>query len=120
MYMAYCRDDPTEWTLAEEVFGSWSIWERISTMQAIKGFVSDLRKANGIRMKSIAIKKIVQEASLTDGRNTFQAAKYLIDKNLAEPSLKITQGKKAKSKENIAALKLIQKDAERLQLKVFK
>ncbi|MBL4795779.1 MAG: hypothetical protein JKY50_00035 [Oleispira sp.] len=120
LYLSYTEDDPTEWTLATEVFTSWVIWEKISKMHQIRDVVAELRKQNAIRMKSKAIKQIVAEAKDETGKNAFMASKYLLDKNLADPSLKKKQTQAEKTRESSAALKLIEKDAEILKLKVVK
>ena len=120
LYLEYTEEDPTEWTLATEVFTSWVIWENITKMYGIKDVVAEMRKQNAIRMKSKAIKAIAKEANLVDGKNVFLASKYLLDKNLADPNLKKRLSKAEKTQEQQAAMKLVEDDAEILNLKVVK
>ncbi len=72
-------DDPTEVTFADEMFGSWEVWDKIRNSD--KRIVSKLqgwRREADVRRKSIALQTIVQEVR-SQGRSALTAAKYLID-----------------------------------------
>ena len=131
LYMSYTEDDPTEWTLANEVFTSWAIWENISKQKLLQPLVEELRKQNAIRLKSKAIKKIAATALDDTDKNSYMASKYLIEKDLINPTEASkrapakgsvrAKGKEAEDKQELsAALKLVEKDAALLNLKVVK
>lgn len=72
-------DDPTEVLFADTVFGSWNVWERISTShKKIVAAVAQWRKEAIIRRKSIAFQTLVNEVR-TQGKQSLTSAKYLIE-----------------------------------------
>lgn len=118
LYMSYCEDDPTEYTLATEVFGSWPAWEVISNQKAVKAYIDEYRKEVIVRIKSNAIKAIALEAK--SGKASYQANKLLLDKGwLDAEATKTAKARIAKRKqEETKALSLLAEDAERLGLVV--
>jgi hypothetical protein len=77
LYIAHCVDDPTEVTFVDEVFGDWNFWEAMCKNSAFPPYLENWRREVAIRRKQKAFKKILEE--LEDGKNSFQAAKYLIE-----------------------------------------
>ena len=120
LYLELTENDPTEWTLANEVFGSWAIWEKVSSMSAIKPYVEELRKQAAIRTKSKALKAVISKANDPDSKDNYAASKYLIDKNLTQGKTTKRQTKKAKEDELKAAEAMVQNDADLVKLKVVK
>lgn len=80
VYLAYCVDDPSEYTFAMEVFGDWFHWTKILENTTIFSYIKKVREERDVAIKSKAFKEIINEAK--DGRSKFQAAKYLIEKGL--------------------------------------
>jgi len=120
LYMELTEADPTEWTMAEEVFTSWTIWEKISNMSMIKPYVEELRKQAAIRTKSKALKAVILKANDPDNKDNYAASKYLIDKNLTQGNTKKKRTAKAKEEELKAAEAMVQSDADLVKLKVVK
>lgn len=120
LYLQYTEDDPTEWTLATEVFTSWAIWETISKTAGLKPYVEELRKQNAIRQKSKAIKSIIKES--VDGKNSFAASKLLLEKDLTDRKMKrLTKAQKAQSDAELEeAKKIVEQDAEIIKLRSVK
>lgn len=110
IYMAFCVDDPTEGRLAEEVFGDFRYWEKISNTSAIIPYIQELRELATIKRKELAFKAIVEEART--GKNKLAAAKYLIE----EPWITKTRKTKAQIEETSRrAASSISQDLDRLR-----
>lgn len=78
LYLEYAVDDPTEYTFAMEVFGSWDHWIKIQKNKSVLSFIERCREERDIAIESRAIKQIMEEAE--SGKNSFQAAKFLATK----------------------------------------
>ena len=77
-FIAMTIDDPTEVEFADEVFGSWEVWDKIrNSDKRIVAAIEKWRKEADIRRKAIAFKAVVNEAR--DGKSSLAAAKYLIE-----------------------------------------
>jgi hypothetical protein len=76
LYMQHCIDDPTEYTLAIEVFGEWKTWEKISSNTRNQDeWLTSLRNEAIIARKAMAFKSLVKDAKTGTGAS----AKYLIE-----------------------------------------
>lgn len=121
IYLAMVPNDPTEYTFALTVFGSWSIWDTIAKSAIVKPMIKEWRNEVEVKIKSEAIQAIAQEMR-TQGRSSFTAAKLLLDKGWLEKEPATAAKKKLMDKENEeqdrAALSMLSEDAERLGLKV--
>jgi len=119
LYLQMAPADPTEYEFAQTVFGSWDVWQNVSTASGVKPHISRWRKEVEVKVKSEAIKAIAEEMK-SNGRSSFSAAKLLLDKGwLDKDAASVAKGKlKAKEveDENKAALNLLNEDAERLGL----
>lgn len=74
--------DPTEYSFAMEVFGSWEAWDKIrSGDRRLKAQIEKWRTEADVCRKSIAFKSVVEEAQ--GGKSAFSAAKYLIEETWA-------------------------------------
>jgi hypothetical protein len=120
LYLKYCKDDPTEYTFAMEVFGDWHWWDMIRRDRRISGLVEELKTEIEVYLRAKGFKTVLQEAK-SGGRSSFTAAKFLVDKGW-EPVSK--RSKKEKDREEEVLDKVSQEiaeDAERLGfLKVVK
>ena len=121
LYLSMVPNDPTEYTFALTVFGSWHIWETISKSTLVKPYIKEWRSEVEVKIKSEAIQAIALEMR-TQGRSSFTAAKLLLDKGWLEKEPATAAKKKLMDKENEeqdrAALSMLSEDAERLGLKV--
>lgn len=121
LYLAYCVSDPTEYTFAWEVFGSWDTWNQLSKSNYIKKDIESWRREVEVKIKSEAIRSIAEEMR-SGGRSSFGAAKLLLERGWLEKDAASQAKKKLKAKEeeemNKEALSLLEEDAERLGLKV--
>lgn len=118
LYVSMVPSDPTEYTFAQIVFGSWSIWEAIRKSPLIIEHYTRWKREAEVKIKSQAIQAIALEMS-EGGRSSFSAAKLLLDRGWIE---KTTATRAAKKAYELAmdneALQLLGEDAERLGLKV--
>lgn len=121
LFVSLVPNDPTEYEFAQLVFGSWEIWEAISTSPRLKGFVQKWRKEAHVKIKSQAIQAIAMEMK-EGGRSSFSAAKLLLDKGwLDKDSASVAKNKLAKKEqeeEDKRALAMLSDDAQRLGIKV--
>ena len=79
VYLQYCINDPTEYDFAIALFGSWPVWQRVSTSPKWKEPLAALRKEAEVARKSHAFKTLVQEANDETSKGRAAAAKYLIE-----------------------------------------
>ena len=77
-FIELATDDPTEYTFAQHMFGSWEVWERISNAPQLKKHVAKWRNEASVKRKSLAFKSIVMDV-VEGGRSAQASAKYLID-----------------------------------------
>lgn len=78
LYVRFVVDDPSEATFAEEVFGDIAFWERLKRAPFMKKNLAAWKHEADVKRKSKAFKHIMKEIQ-EDGRNAYQAAKFLID-----------------------------------------
>lgn len=121
LYMALVPNDPTEYTFATTVFGSWEIWDRIRKAPQLVSHVKRWRNEAEVKIKSEAIKAIAEEMH-SKGRSSFSAAKLLLDKGWLDKDSASQAKKKLEAKEqedqDKHALSLLSEDAERLGIKI--
>jgi len=73
-------DDPTEYTFAIRCFGTWKHFQYIASHCAwFEKYLVEWREEQEIRMRSSALRTIVEVASTADPKNV-TAAKYIADK----------------------------------------
>jgi len=120
LYLSYCCTDPTEYTFAWSVFGSWETWQQLARSNYIKKDVEAWRREVEVKIKSEAIRSIADEMR-TGGRSSFGAAKLLLERGWLDDksASKAKAQLKAKEEEdlNTEALRVLEDDAERLGLK---
>lgn len=109
LYLEYVPEDPSEATFAEAVFGDIVFWEKLKT-GVIRDEYAKWPPLADIKRKQMAFKAIVDEVK-DKGRNSYQAAKFLID----EPWKPNTKASKAESKKTTdEASKAVEADITRL------
>ena len=121
LYLSYCVSDPTEYTFAWAVFGSWDTWQQLSRSNYVKKEIESWRKEVEVKIKSEAIRSIASEMR-DGGRSSFGAAKLLLERGWLDDKNASKAKEKLKAKEeeelNKEALSLLSEDAERLGIKV--
>lgn len=121
LYLSYCVSDPTEYTFAWAVFGSWDTWQQLSRSNYVKKDIESWRKEVEVKIKSEAIRSIANEMR-DGGRSSFGAAKLLLERGWLDDksASKAKEKLKAKEEEEMdkQALSLLSEDAERLGIKV--
>ena len=78
LYLEYCVDDPTEYNFAIAVFGDVAYWNKLKRSPILADYLPEWERTSTIERKSVAFSNLVGEVR-KDGRNAFQAAKYLIE-----------------------------------------
>lgn len=120
LYRSMVPHDPTEYEFSQEIFGYWDVWESIKNSTLLKPHVDRWRKEVEVKVKSAAIRAIAKEMT-TEGKNSFQAAKLLLDRGWLDQETTSKAKAKLKQKEeeelNKAAMAQVSDDAERLGLK---
>ena len=116
LFVSSLVDDPTEYSFAMEVFGSWSAWDKIrnSDKRLVKK-IEAWRLEADIARKAMAFRSVVEEAK--GGKSAFSASKYLIEGSW---KTKGPDGRSARSRERETAQLAFEKsgvdeDLERLR-----
>lgn len=78
MFMKFAVDDPTEVTVALVVFGSVDFWNKLCEKTWMQPYLKEWRAEADQMRKSKAFELLWKEVE-EEGRNSFQAAKYLIE-----------------------------------------
>lgn len=118
IYLEY--EDPTEYSFAIEVFGSWDHWQRLLNTEWFIPHIEDWRLELETKMESKGIKRMVELAKKDDKG---VSAKWLASKgwktgsNRGRPSNAEVQGER---KRQARSSKDTLEDAERLGLKIIK
>ena len=110
-YVTHCSDDPTEFTFADRLFGSWDFWVQLSESPDIKSYVDKWREENRIRQKAKALKLIMEEALDEKSKSKFQAAKFLWTEGFIKD-----QPKKTTLKDKNNVVDFVGEDMKRLNL----
>lgn len=101
LYMA--MEDLTEYEFAITYFESWDHWQTIAKSVWMKEHLSKWRSELEIKLKSMAVKEMIKEATL-GGRNAFQALRWIIDKGWIEKAQGPGRGRPSKDEIRAAAL----------------
>ncbi len=121
LYLDHVSNDPTEYTFAMAVFGTWDIWDTIRTNPSLRRYYSKWREEVDVRIKSEAIRSIAEEMR-EGGRSSFTAAKLLLERGWIEKvnphDRKSERQKQKETTLDRQAMQMLSKDAERLGLKV--
>lgn len=80
LYRLYMEsNDPTEYRFAQEHLGGWEHWQTLQSCGWFKKHIQKWREELEVRLKSYSLAKIMSE-SKGSGRESFAAAKYLVEK----------------------------------------
>ena len=110
LFIELTVDDPSEAVFAETVFGDVGYWLRLQESGALKDVIGEWREVAEVKRKSKAFTAIVNEIK-NETRNSYQAAKYLIEEPW-KPSDRKTRA--ATKKTTSDAFSSVQEDIKRL------
>ena len=123
LFMDMVPNDPTEYTFAVEVFGSVKAWEIIQRHPLLPKKLPEWRKevAKGLRAKGVQY--MIEEVS-EGGKDSFRAAKFLIDKGWVDdahvgpgrPKKRVPE--EEQKEEDRELLESMSEDAQRLGLEI--
>lgn len=113
IFLELTVDDPSEFTFAEYVFGSYAHWQQIVESTWMQPFIEEWRMEADVKRKSNAFKQIYKEATNPAGKSSYSAAKYLIEEPWVDKREK--RNKERNKKSTLAASKEIRADVARLQ-----
>jgi hypothetical protein len=121
IYLEYVPNDPTEYTFAMVVFGTWDIWDTIRRNAQIRRHYNKWKEEAEVKIKSEAIRSIAEEMR-QGGKSSFTAAKLLLERGWIE---KVSPHDRKTNKQKLQeealdrqAMQMLSKDAERLGLKI--
>lgn len=107
LYMA--ADDPTEYKFATTHLESLAHWEELCACTWFKPYAERWRRELELRLKSIALARIMSEAENTLGKNAFHANKYLVEKGWI-PKEVHTKGRPSKDQIRDEAIRIAEED----------
>ena len=122
LYLSLTEKDPTEYTMAMTVFGSWEHWVEITKSTKMRPVIKKLREEASVRQKSKAMEYMINEVETT-GKNSFAAAKLLLAKPWEDKPTTPAKRKEAKEQNAVEDRKLanaFSEDAKRLGLNIVK
>lgn len=121
LYLDYVANDPTEYTFAMAVFGTWDIWDTIRRNAQIRRHYAKWKEEAEVKIKSEAIRSIANEMR-EGGKSSFTAAKLLLERGWIE---KVSPHDRKTNKQKLEeealdrqAMQMLSQDAERLGLKI--
>ena len=79
IYLSYTHIPGEEYEFANEVLGGWTHWQKILSTSVLKREIEEWRKEYLIKTKCAAGRQIINLA-LGDGKDVFQASKYVLAK----------------------------------------
>ncbi len=122
LYLSLTEKDPTEYTMAMTVFGSWEHWVEITKSTKMKPVIQKLREEASVRQKSKAMEYMIDEVE-NQGKNSFAAAKLLLAKPWEDKPTTPAQRKQAKKQNTTEDRRVAndyKADAKRLGLVITK
>lgn len=102
LYIKFCVDDPSEAEFALAVFGDITFWEKLKNSPIMEKHLDEWRHETDVMRKSKAFKHIMHEIE-NDGRNSYSAAKFLIDEPWKPKTKESKQAKAQTTAEAVSA-----------------
>jgi len=115
MYME--EADPTEYSIAMRVFGSWQHWQKMCKNKSIMFYINKYREELEVKLRSNAVKSLYATA-VQEGSKGTAAAKYIADKGYDKRKAG-APSKEEKAREMKVHTKIsdeVKEDFERLEL----
>ena len=101
LYVELSIDDPSEYTFASTVFGSWAVWEKLCGSDArIQKVISLARTECDVKRKSLVYRGIMQ--GVKAGNASFQAQKWISEEPWKATET-ATDGRKKRKKQIVVA-----------------
>ena len=101
LYVKYAITDPSEYTFAMEVFGSWAVWEKMCGSDArIQRQIAIARSEADVKRKSIVYRGVMDEVK--EGSASFQAKKWISEEPWKAPET-ATDGRKKRKRQIVVA-----------------
>lgn len=113
IFVQHVAEDPSEASFAETVFGDVGYWLRVREQKEMKSWLPEWREEAEVIRKSNAFKAVIQEVK-EEGKNSFAAAKYLIEEPWKGRSKKAVEQKR-KTSEKAAASTVSPEDKALMQ-----
>lgn len=112
-------EDPTEYSHAMSILGSWDHWQRLCNNAVIGRLLNEARVELEVKIRSKAIRAMISTAEYEGSKGT-GAAKYIAEKGWegskrGRPSKEEVEGR---LKQDMAVTDSIRSDAERLGIKL--
>lgn len=108
LYRLYMEEkDPTEYRFASKYLEGYSHWEELCGASWFQPYVARWRRELELYIKSHALVNIFEEADHPEGKNFFNANKYLLERGWIEKE-KNTRGRPSKQDIKEAATQLAQ------------
>lgn len=77
LYLQEC--DPTEYRFAEKFFEDWSHWQLVLAAPWFQEYIAEWRKELRVKLRSMAMARMMRMAGDPDHPNAYSANKYLLD-----------------------------------------
>lgn len=110
-------NDPTGYSTAIRLFGSWGHWKRLKSNTGINNYIVRYEEELDIKIRSVAVRALI-ETAINDGGKGTTAAKYIAekgwDKRPAGAPSKAEKERELKIQDRITDE--VQEDLERLGL----
>lgn len=100
LYVSMTVDDPSESTFVEAVFGDQYFWDNLSKAPFMVEQLKSWRHEADVKRKSKAFKVLTDEIK-NEGRNAYNAAKYLIEEPWKPKTKASREAKNASTKEAV-------------------
>ncbi len=78
VYIDLTKGDPTEYTLATEVFHGWKHWKRIKGNQLFNVYLADIVEERDKLIESDLVESVMEEAK--HGKSRLPAIKYILER----------------------------------------
>ena len=89
-------NDPTEYEVATQLFESWEHWERITNNKQIQPYIAEMREELAKKLESEGVARLIKEVQ-TNGKNAYQAAKYLAERGWSSSPKPTKRGRPSKT-----------------------
>ena len=115
LFLEYYRD-PTEYRFVQDVFeGDIKHWETMKNSSAVNKYYILWKQKAEARLLSEAMGRIVTTALDEDNKNSFQALKYLVERNTVKAAKKSVGRPKKEIEDDGVDTKSLLEDIKRIQ-----
>lgn len=104
-------EDPTEYDFACTYFDNWNHWTKMTQASFFQSYLKEMREELDVKLRARSLSKIKQTAE-SDGKDSLQANKFLIQGGWKTPVEKSQVGRPTKQKIKEEAEKLFNQRTE--------